>query len=100
PPGTRGSRAPPPPSARGGGEGGAVKVDEFRAGLRAWLDENDLAPGPDHSLQGHMQQFARVSRALYDADWMRYGWPGGVGGLGGPAGLRAVVGGGGGGARP
>ena len=39
-----------------------------------------------------MQQFARVSRALYDADWMRYGWPVEVGGLGGPAMLRAIVG--------
>lgn len=39
-----------------------------------------------------MKQFARVSRALYDADWMRYGWPAEVGGLGGPAVLRAVVG--------
>ena len=39
-----------------------------------------------------MQQFLRVSRALYDADWMRYGWPKEVGGLGGPAVLRAIVG--------
>ena len=39
-----------------------------------------------------MQQFLRVSRALYDADWMRYGWPVEVGGLGGPALLRAIVG--------
>ncbi len=39
-----------------------------------------------------MDQFARVSRALYDADWMRYGWPVEVGGLGGPALLRAIVG--------
>ncbi len=69
-----------------------MKVEEFRNGLRAWLDEHDLTPGPDHSLQGHMQQFARVSRALYDADWMRYGWPKEVGGLGGPALLRAIVG--------
>ena len=69
-----------------------MKVEEFRSGLRAWLDEHDLTPGPDHSLQGHMQQFARVSRALYDADWMRYGWPKEVGGLGGPALLRAIVG--------
>jgi alkylation response protein AidB-like acyl-CoA dehydrogenase len=69
-----------------------VNVEEFRAGLRAWLDENDLTPGPDHSLQAHMQQFARVSRALYDADWMRYGWPVEVRGLGGPALLRAIVG--------
>ena len=69
-----------------------MKVDQFRAGLRAWLDENDLTPGPDHSLEGHMKQLARVHRALYDADWMRYGWPEEVGGLGGPAMLRAVVG--------
>jgi alkylation response protein AidB-like acyl-CoA dehydrogenase len=69
-----------------------VNVEEFRAGLRKWLDENDLTPGADHSLQGHMQQFLRVSRALYDADWMRYGWPKEVGGLGGPAVLRAIVG--------
>jgi alkylation response protein AidB-like acyl-CoA dehydrogenase len=69
-----------------------MKVEQFRADLRAWLDENDLTPGPDHSLQGHMQQYTRVLRALYDADWMRYGWPEEVGGLGGPAILRAVVG--------
>lgn len=69
-----------------------MNVEEFRAGLRKWLDENDLTPGPDHSLQAHMQQFARVSRALYDADWMRYGWPEEVGGLGGPDVLRAIVG--------
>jgi len=69
-----------------------VNVEQFRADLRAWLDQNDLTPGPDHSLQGHMQQFLRVSRALYDADWMRYGWPVEVGGLGGPALLRAIVG--------
>jgi alkylation response protein AidB-like acyl-CoA dehydrogenase len=69
-----------------------VRVEEFRTGLRAWLDEHDLTPGPDHSLQGHMRQFARVSQALYEADWMRYGWPVEVGGLGGPAVLRAIVG--------
>lgn len=67
-------------------------VEQFRTDLCAWLDEHDLTPGPDHSLQGHMHQFARVSAALYDAGWMRYGWPVAVGGLGGPALLRAVVG--------
>lgn len=80
------------PSAVRNPESRAVNVEEFRTGLRKWLDENDLTPGPDHSLQGHMRQFARVSRALYDADWMRYGWPVEVGGLGGPALLRAIVG--------
>ena len=69
-----------------------MNIARFRADLRDWLDENDLTPGPDHSLQAHVEQFARVSAALYQADWMRYGWPVQVGGLGGPAMLRAVVG--------
>lgn len=66
---------------------------EFRSDLSAWLDDNDLTPSPDdHTLSGHMRQFARVQRALYDAGWSRYGWPEHAGGLGGPAMLRAVVG--------
>jgi alkylation response protein AidB-like acyl-CoA dehydrogenase len=69
-----------------------MDVGTFRSDLRAWLDANDLTPGPDHSLEAHMKQLARVHRALYDADWMRYGWPVEVGGLGGPAILRAIVG--------
>ncbi|OBI40707.1 acyl-CoA dehydrogenase [Mycobacterium kyorinense] len=69
-----------------------MKVEQFRADLRAWLDDNDLTPGPEHSLEAHMRQLARVHAALYDADWMRYGWPIEVGGLGGPAMLRAIVG--------
>ncbi|HEY1839516.1 MAG TPA: acyl-CoA dehydrogenase family protein, partial [Mycobacterium sp.] len=69
-----------------------MKVEQFRADLRAWLDEHDLTPGPDHSLEGHIKQLARVHAALYDAGWMRYGWPEKVGGLGGPAMLRAIVG--------
>ena len=64
----------------------------FRKALRAWLDENDLTPPDDHSLAGHMTQFARVMKALYDAGWGRYGWPEAAGGLGGPDILRAIVG--------
>lgn len=69
-----------------------MKVEQFRADLRAWLDDHDLTPGPDDSLPGHMKQLARVQSALYEAGWMRYGWPVAVGGLGGPALLRAIVG--------
>src|SRR6202012_2887096 len=68
-----------------------MKVEQFRADLQAWLDEHDLTPGPDHSLKGHVKQLARVHSALYDAGWMRYGWPTEVGGLGGPPMLRAFV---------
>ncbi|MCV7255132.1 acyl-CoA dehydrogenase family protein [Mycolicibacterium fluoranthenivorans] len=64
----------------------------FRAALQAWLAENDLTPPEDHSLEGHIRQFARVQKALYDAGWSRYGWPEHAGGLGGPAMLRAIVG--------
>ncbi|MEU4708257.1 acyl-CoA dehydrogenase family protein [Nocardia salmonicida] len=65
---------------------------DFRAGLRSWLDDNDLSAGSDHSLDAQVAQLARVRRALYDADWMRYGWPAEVSGLGGPAVLRAILG--------
>ncbi|WP_138997117.1 acyl-CoA dehydrogenase family protein [Rhodococcus zopfii] len=69
-----------------------MNVGEFRADLRAWLDENDLTPPPDHSLDGQVAQLGRVRRALFDAGWMRYGWPVEAGGLGGDAVLRAVLG--------
>jgi alkylation response protein AidB-like acyl-CoA dehydrogenase len=69
-----------------------MDVAEFRAGVRAWLDSHDLTPGPDDSLDGQVAQLARVRSALYDAGWMRYGWPSSVGGFGGPAVLRAVLG--------
>lgn len=64
----------------------------FRTALQVWLAENDLTPSEDHSLEGHMRQFARVQKALYDGGWSRYGWPEHAGGLGGPAILRAIVG--------
>jgi alkylation response protein AidB-like acyl-CoA dehydrogenase len=69
-----------------------VNVEDFRSSLQTWLAENDLSPGPDHSLDGQVAQLSRVRRRLYDAGWMRYGWPAEVTGLGGPAVLRAVLG--------
>lgn len=65
---------------------------EFRTALQAWLAENDLTPPGDHTLEGHMRQFARVQNALYEGGWSRYGWPEHAGGLGGPEILRAIVG--------
>ncbi|BCK55029.1 acyl-CoA dehydrogenase family protein [Nocardia wallacei] len=72
--------------------GADEQITRFRSGLRDWLDANDLTPGPDRSLDGQIEQLLRVRRALYAADWMRYGWPAEVTGLGGPAALRAVLG--------
>ncbi|MDP9166869.1 MAG: acyl-CoA dehydrogenase family protein [Actinomycetota bacterium] len=66
---------------------------EFRSQLAAWLDDNDLTPpAGDHSLDAVQAQHSRVLGALYDAGWMRWGWPESAGGLGGPMLLRAIVG--------
>ncbi|MCW2590616.1 MAG: putative acyl-CoA dehydrogenase FadE17 [Mycobacterium sp.] len=66
---------------------------EFRSQLVVWLDEHDLTPPPgDHSLDARHAQHSRVLSALYDAGWMRWGWPESAGGLGGPMILRAIVG--------
>ena len=69
-----------------------MDVGEFRTSVRAWLDSHDLTPGPDDSLDGQVAQLARVRSALWDAGWMRYGWPASVSGYGGPDVLRAVLG--------
>lgn len=70
-----------------------MNTDLFRARLRAWLNDHDLSPTPgDDSLDAQVAQLDRVRRALWDAGWMRHGWPEAVGGLGGPSVLRAVLG--------
>lgn len=70
---------------------GVQDIAEFRSQLVAWLDENDLTPPADPSLDAGNEQHARVLGALYDAGWMRRGWPKSVGGLGGPTILHEVV---------
>jgi alkylation response protein AidB-like acyl-CoA dehydrogenase len=76
-----------------------MDVTEFRSGVREWLDRHDLTPPPaahhdtDVSPVGAaVTQLSRVRRELWDAGWSRYGWPESVGGFGGPATLRAVLG--------
>jgi len=68
----------------------------FRARLTDWIDEHldELTPDyPDHGtteqLLAHQRQ---VQRLLFDAGWMRWGWPEDVGGLGGTPLFRAVLG--------
>ena len=68
-----------------------MTVGEFRAAVRSWLDARDLARPGGHSMDAQVAQLARVRRELYDAGWMRYGWPETAGGFGGPAALRAVL---------
>ena len=71
-------------------------IAEFRTELQAWLDahHDELAPtfDPPGTLDDHVDQMQRVKSVLFDAGWMRYGWPERVGGLGGSPTLRTEVG--------
>jgi alkylation response protein AidB-like acyl-CoA dehydrogenase len=73
-----------------------MEIEEFRASVDAWLQQNSSAlrpgSGADETLVGQMAQLARVKRLTYDAGWMRWGWPTRVGGLGGSTLLRAYLG--------
>jgi alkylation response protein AidB-like acyl-CoA dehydrogenase len=83
--------------AREGAKSGqAVAIADFRSDLHAWLDahEHELAPSylPPGTLDEHIAQMQRVKSILYDADWMRFGWPERVGGLGGSPMFRTELG--------
>ena len=67
---TRGPRADAAGS-RTDATGSQMDAAGFRAGLRDWLDDHDLSPGPDRSLDGQVGQLARVRRALWVAGGMR-----------------------------
>ena len=71
-------------------------VAEFRADLTAWLDAHahELAPPyrAPGTLDEQMAQMQRVKGILYDAGWMRQGWPERVGGLGGSPVFRTELG--------
>jgi alkylation response protein AidB-like acyl-CoA dehydrogenase len=72
-----------------------VQVHDFRAGLQAWIDSrgDDLvAPLGDDGVDAQLDHQRRVQRMLFDDDWMRWGWPKHLGGLGGSPILRAVLG--------
>jgi alkylation response protein AidB-like acyl-CoA dehydrogenase len=68
----------------------------YRAQLHAWLDAHreELAPPytPPGTLDEQMAQMQRVKSILFDAGWMRYGWPERVGGKGGSPMLRTELG--------
>jgi alkylation response protein AidB-like acyl-CoA dehydrogenase len=66
----------------------------FRTRLLAWLDENATtfeARCEGASLDDEVARTRRNQERLWDAGWLRYGWPAAVGGLGGPPILRAAV---------
>ena len=73
-----------------------MEIAEFRAALTAWLDahHDEVAPpyAPPGTLDDHIAQMQRVKGILYEAGWMRWGWPERVGGLGGSPMLRTELG--------
>jgi alkylation response protein AidB-like acyl-CoA dehydrogenase len=72
-----------------------VEVREFRAGVQAWIDEvgESLVPAIENqSVEAQLNHQRRLQRLLFDAGWMRWGWPARIGGLGGPPILRAILG--------
>jgi alkylation response protein AidB-like acyl-CoA dehydrogenase len=72
-----------------------MQLDEFRTRFDDWLDQHadELAPGftGGGTLDEQMAQIAKIRHRTFDAGWARYGWPEQVGGLGGPALLRAYL---------
>jgi alkylation response protein AidB-like acyl-CoA dehydrogenase len=76
--------------------GPAPAVADFRAELHNWLDAHraELAApyAPPGTLDEQVAQMQRVKSRLFDAGWMRYGWPERVGGLGGSPMLRTELG--------
>jgi len=73
-----------------------MQLQEFRSGLDRWLDEHhaEMEPpsAPDKTFDDEMAHLATVKRMVYDAGWMRWGWPERVGGFGGSTLLRAYLG--------
>jgi alkylation response protein AidB-like acyl-CoA dehydrogenase len=71
-------------------------IRAFRAELNAWLDAHDAELAPTHpppgTLADEVAQMQRVKSMLFDAGWMRWGWPERVGGLGGSPMLRTELG--------
>jgi alkylation response protein AidB-like acyl-CoA dehydrogenase len=73
-----------------------MDIAKFRSDLRDWLDahHDELAPpfAPPGTLDEQIAQMQRVKAILFDAGWMRFGWPQHVGGLGGSPTLRTELG--------
>jgi alkylation response protein AidB-like acyl-CoA dehydrogenase len=73
-----------------------MELEEFRAGVDAWLDEDADALAPEFSgagtLDEQMAQLSKVKRLAFEAGWMRHGWPERVGGRPGSPLLRGYLG--------
>lgn len=73
---------------------GREGLRRFRVDLADWLAEHgsDLVPlGEGNGLAEDAARTMRNQRVLWEAGWLRYGWPALVGGSGGSPMLRAAV---------
>ena len=74
----------------------ARSVADFRSQLHAWLDAHAAELAPRYvapgTLDEQVAQMQRVKGILFDAGWMRQGWPERVGGLGGSPVFRTELG--------
>ncbi|MDT2005771.1 acyl-CoA dehydrogenase [Rhodococcus opacus] len=72
-----------------------MTTDDVRIAFRSWLVERAEALERFTELptdvEGIFATLSAMQRELYDAGWIRLGWPQQLGGLGGDAILRAVV---------
>jgi alkylation response protein AidB-like acyl-CoA dehydrogenase len=75
---------------------GAASTAEFRDALVAWIHDRRAELEPPYEDHGSTDELLshqrRVQRLLFDHGFMRWGWPFEVGGLGGNALFRAVLG--------
>ena len=74
----------------------ARSVADFRSQLHAWLDAHAAELAPRYvapgTLDEQVAQMQRVKGILFDAGWMRQGWPERVDGLGGSPVFRTELG--------
>lgn len=65
--------------------------DRFRGWLGAQAGRLQQFRDPGCDMTRSFACLRRLQRLLFDAGWVRLGWPAGVGGIGGPQILRAMV---------
>ncbi|MGQ4599649.1 acyl-CoA dehydrogenase family protein [Nocardia sp. R6R-6] len=73
----------------------AASLDEVRAGFRAWVQGNreelERFREPAGEVTEIFDRLRLLQRVLYDAGWIRLGWPVDIGGLGGRPILRSII---------
>lgn len=72
-----------------------ASLPEVRAAFRAWVSDHRDELKPFRESAGEVTEvFARLrqlQRVLYEAGWIRLGWPSEIGGLGGRPILRSII---------